>query len=108
MMNKVANTLKDNGVKKGDRVVIYMPVSPIAVATMLACARIGAPHSVVFAGFSSAALASRIQDGIQFVYYFCGDTCSLNCDIYEYVCISIFVSNFYVNSMQKILNYPLV
>ena len=66
MMNKVANTLLSSGVKKGDRVVIYMPVSPIAVAAMLACARIGAPHSVVFAGFSSEALASRIQDGMLF------------------------------------------
>ena len=63
MMNQIANVLKDNGVRKGDRVVIYMPVSPHAVAAMLACARIGAPHSVVFAGFSSTALASRIQDG---------------------------------------------
>ena len=63
MMNQVANTLKSHGVSKGDRVVIYMPVSPIAVASMLACARIGALHSVVFAGFSAEALASRIRDG---------------------------------------------
>ena len=42
---------------------IYMPVSPVAVAAMLACARIGAVHTVVFAGFSSEALAGRIQDG---------------------------------------------
>ena len=62
-MNKIANMLKAHGIKKGDRVVIYMPVSPHAVATMLACARIGAPHSVVFAGFSAEALATRIQDG---------------------------------------------
>ena len=63
MMNRMANMFKGHGIKKGDRVVIYMPVSPHAVAAMLACARIGAPHSVVFAGFSAEALATRIQDG---------------------------------------------
>ena len=47
---KFANTLLNNGVQKGDRVAIYMPVSPVAVAGMLACARIGAVHTVVFAG----------------------------------------------------------
>ncbi|XP_068730441.1 acetyl-coenzyme A synthetase 2-like, mitochondrial [Montipora capricornis] len=62
MVNKMANLLKSHCVKKGDVVCIYMPVSPLAVAAMLACARIGAPHSVVFAGFSSEALASRIVD----------------------------------------------
>lgn len=57
-----ANVLKNNGVEKGDRVCIYMPmVSELAVA-VLACARIGAVHSVVFAGFSSTALAARIKD----------------------------------------------
>ena len=50
----------------GDRVAVYMPMSPMAVATMLACTRIGAIHSVVFAGFSSEALAGRIQDGMCF------------------------------------------
>lgn len=55
--------LKSHHVHKGDRVAIYMPVSPLAVAAMLACARIGAVHTVVFAGFSSEALAGRIQDG---------------------------------------------
>uniref|UniRef100_A0AAR2JZ46 Propionate--CoA ligase n=1 Tax=Pygocentrus nattereri TaxID=42514 RepID=A0AAR2JZ46_PYGNA len=59
---RLANTLKSHGVRKGDRVAIYMPPSPIAVAAMLACARIGAVHTVVFAGFSSEALAGRIQD----------------------------------------------
>uniref|UniRef100_UPI00398F6F3D acetyl-coenzyme A synthetase 2-like, mitochondrial n=1 Tax=Pristiophorus japonicus TaxID=55135 RepID=UPI00398F6F3D len=59
---RLANTLKRQGVRKGDRVTIYMPASPIAVASMLACARIGAVHSVVFAGFSADALADRIQD----------------------------------------------
>jgi len=63
MVNKMANTLKSHGVKKGDRVAIYLPTSPIAVAAMMACARIGAIHSVVFAGFSSEALAGRIIDG---------------------------------------------
>ena len=64
MMNQIANTLKAYNVKKGCRVVLYMPTCPIAVAAMLACARIGALHSIVFAGFSAEALASRILDGI--------------------------------------------
>lgn len=59
---KVANTLRSLGVKKGDRVCIYMPMIPESVFAMLACARIGAIHSVVFAGFSASALAGRIQD----------------------------------------------
>ena len=59
---KVANTLKSFGVRKGDRVCIYMPMIPEAVFAMLACARIGAVHSVVFAGFSASALSGRIQD----------------------------------------------
>ncbi|XP_064420964.1 acetyl-coenzyme A synthetase 2-like, mitochondrial isoform X5 [Latimeria chalumnae] len=59
---QLANTLKHQGVRKGDRVTIYMPSCPLAVAAMMACARIGAIHTVVFAGFSSEALASRIQD----------------------------------------------
>ena len=61
-MNQIANMLKDYGIKKGDRVAIYMPCSSMAVATMLACTRIGAVHSVVFAGFSAESLASRIND----------------------------------------------
>lgn len=60
---RLANTLKSYGIQKGDRVTIYMSVSPLAVASMLACTRIGAVHTVVFAGFSSEALAGRIQDG---------------------------------------------
>ena len=63
-MNRVSNVLKSHGVRKGDRVAIYMPPCPLAVASMLACARIGSVHSVVFAGFSAEALASRINDGI--------------------------------------------
>ncbi|MDX2171730.1 MAG: acetate--CoA ligase [Bacteroidota bacterium] len=59
---KIANTLKSLDVKKGDRVCIYMPMIPETVFAMLACARIGAVHSVVFAGFSASALAGRIQD----------------------------------------------
>jgi acetyl-CoA synthetase len=61
-MNRVANMLKAYGVKKGDRVAIYMPCCTLTAATMLACTRIGAIHSVVFAGFSAEALASRIND----------------------------------------------
>ena len=57
-----ANVLKSHGVEKGDRVTIYLPMIPEAAYAMLACARIGAPHSVVFAGFSPDALADRIQD----------------------------------------------
>ena len=54
--------LRDVGVTKGDRVIIYMPMVPEAVFSMLACARIGAIHSVVFGGFASVSLASRIDD----------------------------------------------
>lgn len=59
---KFANVLKDKGVKKGDRVCIYLPMIPELAISVLACARIGAVHSVVFAGFSSTALAMRIND----------------------------------------------
>ncbi|XP_059748382.1 acetyl-coenzyme A synthetase 2-like, mitochondrial isoform X2 [Bos taurus] len=59
---RLANTLKRYGVRRGDRVAIYMPVSPLAVAAMLACARIGAIHNVIFAGFSVGSLAGRIND----------------------------------------------
>lgn len=58
----LAQAMKDQGVKKGDRVTIYMPMIPEAVYSMLACARIGAIHSVVFGGFSPDSLATRIQD----------------------------------------------
>ena len=59
---RAANTLVDLGVRTGDRVAIYMPMIPETVVAMLACARIGAPHTVVFGGFSSQALVDRIQD----------------------------------------------
>ena len=59
---RFANGLKNQGIKKGDRVCIYMPMVPELTIAALACARIGAVHSVVFAGFSSAALAARIND----------------------------------------------
>jgi acetyl-CoA synthetase len=59
---RTANGLKSLGVKKGDRVIIYMPLSLEGVVSMLACARIGAVHSVVYAGFSVGALRSRIED----------------------------------------------
>ena len=62
MTSQIGNLLLDQGIKKGDIVAIYMPVSPMAVASMLACSRIGATHSVIFAGFSSKAIASRVQD----------------------------------------------
>ena len=69
---KLANVLKAQGVKKGDRVTIYMPMIPEATYAMLACARIGAVHSVVFGGFSPDSLAGRITD--------CGSTCVITAD----------------------------
>jgi len=60
---RFANALKQRGVKKGDRVAIYMPMVPELAVAVLACARIGAIHSVIFAGFSSQALSDRIDDG---------------------------------------------
>ncbi|HVY02775.1 MAG TPA: AMP-binding protein, partial [Caulobacterales bacterium] len=64
---RMANVLKARGVKKGDRVTIYLPMIPEAAYAMLACARIGAIHSVVFGGFSPDSLAGRIED--------CGSRC---------------------------------
>jgi acetyl-CoA synthetase len=61
-VSRFANALKSRGVKKGDRVVIYMPMSVEGVAAMQACARIGATHSVVFGGFSAQSLRDRVQD----------------------------------------------
>lgn len=61
-VNKCANALKAQGIKKGDRICFYMPMIPQVAIAMLACARIGAIHSVVFAGFSANALADRIKD----------------------------------------------
>ncbi|WP_282604860.1 acetate--CoA ligase [Pelagibius sp. Alg239-R121] len=69
---RLSNALKARGVKKGDRVTIYMPMIPEAAYAMLACARIGAIHSVVFGGFSPDALAGRIQD--------CTSTCVITSD----------------------------
>lgn len=71
-VSRLANALKVRGVKKGDRVTIYMPMTPEAVYAMLACARIGAIHSVVFGGFSPDALAGRIND--------CGACCVITAD----------------------------
>lgn len=62
-VSKAANAFESLGVSKGDRVAVYLPMIPEAVITMLACARIGAIHSVVFGGFSTDALLSRIEDG---------------------------------------------
>ncbi|QGY39678.1 acetate--CoA ligase [Pseudodesulfovibrio cashew] len=59
---RFANVLKKKGVKRGDRVALYMPMIPELAIAMLACTRLGAPHSIVFAGFSSIALQSRIED----------------------------------------------
>src|SRR5690606_18202631 len=59
---RFANVLKAAGAKKGDRITVYMPMIPEAAFALLACARIGAIHSVVFGGFSPEALAGRIQD----------------------------------------------
>lgn len=59
---RMANVFKDNGIEKGDRVCIYLPMIPELAVAVLACARIGAVHSVVFAGFSSIALSTRIND----------------------------------------------
>jgi len=59
---RMANVLRDQGVKKGDRVCIYLPMIPELAVAVLACARIGAIHSVVFAGFSASAVAARIND----------------------------------------------
>ncbi|HEX3081694.1 MAG TPA: acetate--CoA ligase [Candidatus Saccharimonadia bacterium] len=61
-VSKAANALTELGVTKGDRVAIYMPMIPEAAVAMLACARIGAPHTVVFGGFSPEALKTRIED----------------------------------------------
>ena len=69
---RLSNVLKARGVQKGDRVTIYLPMIPEAAVAMLACARIGAIHSVVFAGFSPDALASRIND--------CGSTFVITAD----------------------------
>lgn len=61
-VNKTANVLKDLGIEKGDRVCIYLPMIPELAITMLACAKLGAIHSVIFAGFSASAVASRVND----------------------------------------------
>ena len=61
-VKKFANVLKSHGVKKGDRVAIYMGMCPELPIAMMACARIGAPHSIVFGGFSANALVDRITD----------------------------------------------
>ncbi|HEY7721902.1 MAG TPA: AMP-binding protein, partial [Pedococcus sp.] len=61
-VQRAANALEGLGVTQGDRVAIYMPMIPETIVAMLACARVGAPHSVVFGGFSSEALHTRIDD----------------------------------------------
>lgn len=71
-VNKFANVLKKKGIRRGDRVAIYLPMIPELPISMLACARVGAIHSVVFAGFSPESLANRIQD--------CGAKLLITCD----------------------------
>ncbi|MDN5757495.1 MAG: acetate--CoA ligase, partial [Tomitella sp.] len=67
-VSKAANALEEIGVKAGDRIAIYMPMIPETVFAMLACARIGAPHTVIFGGFSAKAIADRVQDcGVEVV-----------------------------------------
>ncbi len=61
-VNKFANALKELGIKKGDRVAVYLPMTPELVVSLLACARIGAVHSVIFAGFSAESIRDRVQD----------------------------------------------
>ena len=61
-VSKTANALKDLGIKKGDRVTIYLTMIPELAYTMLACARIGAIHSIIFGGFSPDSIAGRIND----------------------------------------------
>ncbi|MEE2760479.1 MAG: acetate--CoA ligase [Pseudomonadota bacterium] len=71
-VSRFANAMKDRGIKKGDRVTVYMPMIPEAAVAMLACARIGAIHSVVFGGFSPESLAGRITD--------CDSNCVITAD----------------------------
>ena len=73
-VSKFANVLKSRGVKKGDRVSIYLPMIPELAISMLACARIGAIHSIVFGGFSAEALADRIADATCTVLITCNGT----------------------------------
>ena len=62
LVSKCSNALKNLGIKKGDRIAIYMPMIPELAIAMLACARIGAVHSIIFGGFSASALVDRIND----------------------------------------------
>ncbi|MFG1330020.1 acetate--CoA ligase [Xanthobacter autotrophicus] len=71
-VNKLANVLRNRGVEKGDRVTIYLPMVPEAAFAMLACARLGAVHSIVFGGFSPDSLAGRVAD--------CGSKCIITAD----------------------------
>lgn len=73
-VSRLAGVLVKNGVQKGDLVVIYMPMVPQAMFTMLACARIGAPHSLIFGGFASKELSVRINHAKvrKLCYLLCG------------------------------------
>jgi len=101
---KAANGLKALGVKKGDRVILYMPMIPELAIAVLACARIGAVHSVVFAGFSAQALADRVDDA-QANLIICADyNCrgSKNIPVKEVVDRAMDIS---CNSVEKVLVY---
>lgn len=78
-MSRLAGVLVKNGVRKGDVVVIYMPMVPQAMFTMLACARIGAPHSLIFGGFASKELSVRIDHAKVRRWWVDGDLCQNEC-----------------------------
>jgi acetyl-CoA synthetase len=80
-VSQAANALVELGVEAGDRVAIYMPMIPETVVAMLACARIGAPHTVVFGGFSADALATRILDCDARVVLTADGGCLMGCDV---------------------------
>ena len=68
---KAANGLRKLGIKKGDRVTIYLTMIPELAVTMLACARIGAVHSIIFGGFSADSISGRVNDCESDIYHYC-------------------------------------
>uniref|UniRef100_A0A671L856 Propionate--CoA ligase n=1 Tax=Sinocyclocheilus anshuiensis TaxID=1608454 RepID=A0A671L856_9TELE len=94
---RCANALKLLGVKKGDRVAIYLPMIPELVYTMLACARIGAVHSIVFAGFSSESLCERIMDAQCNILVTAGNTkCFIKVEVWLFrltVCLLVYTAH---------------
>ena len=89
---RLANVLSDAGVTSGDVVALYMPVSPLAVATMLATSRLGAIHNVVFAGFSAEALAARVRDAGARVIVTADEAVSFFCSNISYFNLRYFQS----------------